>query len=245
MFSICLKDDMQKLNKISNNEYYLYQNSDKSDFSVILEIKGNINTPYEGGVFKIEINSDKIQFITKICSLYININNGELKDKNLIKLNLKDIINFIKDEILISPNTTELIEEKLKDWPGKGAYFQYLSTIKSYAQKQANKDGIKIKVDNNLLSNNDFSKYKINKEFKDKKGIKRIIREFQKELESISDAKKSLGINIENIYFCPFNNFNQIYFEFLGLSGTPYEGEFFYFYLKYIKIIHFKMENVF
>ena len=218
------KENLEKLNNISNNEYYLYQKADKSYFPIILEIKGNINTPYEGGVFIIEINSNKIQFITKICSIFINIENGEFKDQNLIKLNLESIINYIKNEILISPNTTEIIENELKDWPGKETYFKFLSTIKSYTQKYANKDGIKIKVDNNLLSNNDFSKYTNNKEFNTKKSLKRIRNEFKRELELISEAKTSLGINIENIYFCPFNNFNQVYFEFLGLPGTPYEG---------------------
>ena len=217
-------DNIKYLNSLSNNEYYLYQKSETSDYPVILEIKGNINTPYEGGVFFIEINSDKINFITKICSIFVNINNGELIDKNAIKLNLTDIINYIKKEIFISPNSTEIIEKELVDWPGKETYFNYLSKIKSYTQQYANKDGIKIKIDNNLLSNTDFSKYINSKDFSKKNTFERILREFKNESENISQAKSSLGINIENIYFCPFNNFNQIYFEFLGLQGTPYEG---------------------
>ena len=94
-------------------------------------------------------------------------------------------------------------------------------------QKYANKDDIKIKIDNNLLSNNDFSKYKNFKEIKER--FKRIKNEFNNELEHISRAKSSLGINIENVYFCPFNNCNQMYFEFLGLPGAPYEGGVFQF----------------
>jgi len=158
-------ENIKYLNSLSNNEYYLYSKSETSNYPVILEIKGNLNTPYEGGVFFIEINSDKINFITKICSIFININNGELIDKNAIKLNLTDIINYIKKEIFISPNSTEIIEKELVDWPGKETYFNYLSKIKSYTQQYANKDGIKIKIDNNLLSNTDFSKYINSKDF--------------------------------------------------------------------------------
>ena len=75
-----LKGDLEKLNAFSNKEYYLYQKSDKSDFPIILEIKGIINTLYERGVFFLEINSNKINFITKISSIFINIDNGEFKD---------------------------------------------------------------------------------------------------------------------------------------------------------------------
>ena len=216
----------------STNDYYMYRKSENKIYPVILEIKGNRNTPYEGGVFFIEIISvENIKFITKICSIFVDMNSGEIKDKTFIKYdsssyknNLINIINFIKDEILISPNTTELIEKKIDDWPGKEIYYKYLSKIKSYTQKYANLDGKKIKIDNNLLSNNDFSKYENLKQFDNSKNKKRIVNEFRKELEMISKAKSSLNLNIENIYFCPFNNFKQIYFEFLGESDTPYEG---------------------
>ena len=217
-------DNINNLELLLNNDYYLYKKSDKEDYPIILEIKGNIDTPYEGGVFIIEINSDNIKFITKICSIYVDINNGELIEKNIIKYNLTNIINFIKDEILISPNTTELIENEISQWTGKETYFKYLSKIKTYTQQYANKDGKKIKVDNNLLSNQDFTKYKNLKNKLDGQAFRKVIREFKEEEKLISEAKTKLDINLKNLYFCPFNNFNQIYLEFLGEQGTPYEG---------------------
>jgi len=217
-------DNLNYSELLSDNDYYLYEKSDKDDYPIILEIKGNIDTPYEGGVFIIEINPENIKFITKICSIYVDINNGELLQKNIIKYNLTNIINFIKNKILISPNTTELIENELNQWTGKETYFNYLSKIKTYTQQHANKDGKKIKVDKNLLSNQDFSKYK---NFKNKltgQAYRKVIKEFNEETNLISEVKSKLNINLTNLYFCPFNNFNQIYFEFLGEQGTPYEG---------------------
>ena len=167
--NICnLKEDIDHLNSISKDEYYIYHKISNKTFTLIFEFKGTDKSPYEGGVFMVEMNDRKVNFITKICSIFINENTGEFVDNNLIenyfenKASLKEIINFIKEQILISPNDTKLIEDEIGKWPGKEIYYKYLQKIKSYTQKYANIDGTKIKVDFNLLSNQDFSEYKNN-----------------------------------------------------------------------------------
>ena len=237
MNNLCIKnikEEIEKLNSLSNDEYYIYPKLPNESCPLILEIKGNVNSPYEGGVFFIEINNNEIKFITKICSIFINIYTGEFLDKQLIKNknSLISLINFIKEEILVSPNDTKLIEKEIEKWPGRETYFKYLEKIKSCTQQYANKDGKKIKVDSNLLSNLNFSEYENRKkvEYKNEKQINpRIKREINDEIENISFAKKFFDIKIENIYFCPFNNFKNMYFEFLGEPGTPYEGGVFQF----------------
>ena len=242
-----LKEYIEKLNSISKDEYYIYQKSENESFPLILEIKGNIKSPYEGGVFVIEINFQNVKFITKVCSIFININTGEFIDKNYKnnfsndKKNLENFINFIKDEILITPNDTKLIESYLDKWTGKEIYYKYLSKIKSYTQKYANKDGLKIKVDNNLLSNQDFSEY-VNKKAK-AEAFNRIKSEINNEIENISNGKSFFDIILENVYFCPFNNLNQIYFEFLGEPDTPYEGGVFQFLYEIPKDYPFRPGN--
>ena len=229
-----LHKEIEELN--TDNQYYFYQQSDTNTFPIILEIRGPINTPYEGGVFSIEIKSNEVKFITKICSIFVNINNGEILDKdimnlydqcNINKANLINILNFIKDKILISPNSTEYIEE-LKNWIGKDTYFEYLKKIKSCTQKYANIDGIKIKIDKILLTNENFSKYE-NKNQKPLgiKSLKRLRNEF-----NFLSYEKLVELNNGDIYICPFNNFNQFYFEILGQPGTPYEGGVFQFLIE-------------
>ena len=220
--SLNLNDEINRLNS-ENNSYYLYKQRETENFPITLEIKGPIYTPYEGGVFFIEINEKNIKFNTKIYSMFINFETGEILDFNLIahkeqnnfKIELINIIDFIQNFVLISPNTSELIERKLYSWPDKEIYYNYLKKIKLYTQKYANKDGIKMKVDNNLLLNEDISKYQNKTDFIGLKKSKRIINEFN----SGCPLEKS---NL--IFFCPFNNFSLIYFEFIGQEGTPYEG---------------------
>ena len=227
-----LKDDIEHLNSISKDEYYIYQKISNESFPLIFEFKGPDKSPYEGGVFIIEMNDRKVNFVTKICSIFINESTGEFVDNYLIenyfenKASLKDIINYIKEQILVTPNDTKLIEDEIGNWPGKEVYYKYLQKIKSYTQKYANIDGTKIKVDFNLLSNQDFSDYKNNASIcnKELQNFKRIKREINNETENISIAKSFLDIKLDNIYFCPYNNFKDIYFEFLGEPGTPYEG---------------------
>ena len=216
-----LKEEIERLNSDSQN--YIYQQSDENIFPLIAEIGGPKNTPYEGGVFLIEINSNEIRFITKICSIFVNIKNGDILNQELIryddktkKSSLSNIINFIKDEILISSNSAEIINE-FKSWNGKNIYFEYLKRIKFYTQEYANKDGNKIKVDNNLLFNQDFSKYKNKKEIIHDKRLKRL----KNEITKIGNEKID---GLDKLYVCPFNNFKQIYFEMLGPPQTPYEG---------------------
>ena len=227
-----LKEHIEHLNSISKDEYYIYHKFSNNSFPLIFEFKGTDKSPYEGGVFILEMDKGKINFVTKICSIFINENTGEFVDNNLIdnffekKTSLKDIINFIKDSILVSPNDTKLIEDEIDKWPGKEVYYKYLQKIKSYTQKYANIDGKKIKMDFNLLSNQDFSEYKNNASIcnKQSQSFKRTKREINNEIENISLAKSFFDIKFDNIYFCPYNNFKDIYFEFLGESGTPYEG---------------------
>ena len=235
--SLNLNEEINILNSNSNS-YYLYKKTETEKFPIILEMKGPINTPYEGGVFFIEINENNIKFITKICSIFVNFNTGEILDLNLIshnesnnKIELRNIVYFIQNEILISPNTTKLIEERLNSWSDKEIYFNYLIKIKSFTKEYANKDGIKIKVDNILLSNNDISKYENKKDLLDLKKLKRFINEIK------------IGIPSEKsdyMFFCPFNNFNQIYFEFKGELGTPYEGGVYQFLYELSNIFPFK-----
>ena len=232
-----LKEDIDHLNSISKDEYYIYHKISNKTFPLIFEFKGTDKSPYEGGVFMVEMNDRKVNFVTKICSIFINENTGEFVDNNLIenyfenKASLKEIINFIKEQILISPNDTKLIEDEIGKWPGKEIYYKYLQKIKSYTQKYANIDGTKIKVDYNSLSNQDFSKYKNNASSCNiqSQSFKRTKREINNETENISLAKSFLDIKMDNIYFCPYNNFKDIYFEFLGEPGTPYEGGVFQF----------------
>ena len=166
-----INKDIESLNL--ENQYYLYHQSEVNELPIIAEIKGPNNTPYEGGVFSIEITSNNVKFITKICSIFVDINTGEILNKEIIKsdhdhkVKLEDILNFIRDEILISPNSTELINGLSKWITGKDIYFDYLKKIKSFTQEYANKNGIKIQVDNALLSNQDFSKYANKKLLKD------------------------------------------------------------------------------
>ena len=232
-----LKEDIDHLNSISKDEYYIYHKISNKTFPLIFEFKGTDKSPYEGGVFMVEMNDRKVNFVTKICSIFINENTGEFVDNNLIenyfenKASLKEIINFIKEQILISPNDTKLIEDEIGKWPGKEIYYKYLQKIKSYTQKYANIDGTKIKVDYNSLSNQDFSKYKNNASSCNiqSQSFKRTKREINNETENISLAKSFLDIKMDNIYFCPYNNFKDIYFEFLGEPETPYEGGVFQF----------------
>ena len=227
-----IKNDIDSLNL--QNQYYIYHQSEANELPIIAEIKGPSNTPYEGGVFSIEISSNKVKFITKICSIFVNVNTGEILNKEIIKssdehkVKLVDILNFIKDEILISPNSTELING-LNNWiTGKNIYFDYLKRIKSFTQKYANKNGIKIKVDNALLSKEDFSKYENkNKNKANIKSFKRLKNEF-----NYLDSIKIEGFTNEEFYICPFNNFKQFYFEILGNPGTPYEGGVFQFLIE-------------
>lgn len=236
-----INKDINILN--SENQYYIYHKSETDELPIIAEISGPNNTPYEGGVFSIEINSENIKFITKICSIFVNINTGEILNKELLKsdddhkVKLSEILNFIRDEILISPNSTKLINN-LSNWiTGKNIYFEYLKRIKSFTQKYANKNGIKIKVDNELLSNQDFSKYENNNEVKTK-SFKRLKNEFNN-LDSI----KIEGFTNEELYICPFNNFRQFYFEILGHPGTPYEGGVFQFLIEIPPQYPFKCGN--
>ena len=233
-----LKEDIEQLNSISKDEYYIYQKLSDKFFPLIFEFKGTDKSPYEGGVFFLEMNEGKVNFATKICSIFINENTGEFVDNSLIeeffenKKSLKDIINFIKEQILVSPNDTKLIEDEIVNWPGKEAYYNYLKKIKSYTQNYANIDGKKMRVDCNLLSNQNFSEYKNNANICNKESqsfFKRTKREINNETENISLAKSFLDIKLDNIYFCPFNNFKDLYFEFLGGPGTPYEGGVFQF----------------
>ena len=228
-----INKDIESLNL--ENQYYIYHHQPEvNELPIIAEIKGPKNTAYEGGVFSIEISSNNVKFITKICSIFVNINTGEILNTEMIKsddehkVKLVDILNFIRDEILISPNSTELINE-LNNWKtGKDIYFEYLKRIKSFTQEFANKNGIKIKVDNALLSNQDFSKYKNKNEAnKNIKVFKRLKNEFNN-LDNI----KIEGFTNEELYICPFNNFKQYYFEILGRTGTPYEGGVFQFLIE-------------
>ena len=223
-----IEEELEKLNSISKGDYYIYTKLENKFLPLILEIKGNNKTPYEGGVFFIEINNEEIKFVTKICSIYVNSNTGEFLDKIILNENntIEGMISYIKEEIFISPNDTKLIENELEKWTGKETYFKYLAKIKSYTQKYANKNGLKIKADSNLLSNLDFSEY-VNKKVeydKNQKMYKRFINEIRNENKNILYAKDYLDLKIENIYFCPFNNLKHMYFEFLGEKGTPYEG---------------------
>jgi len=249
-----LKEDIEQLNFNSKDEYYIYQKLSDKFFPLIFEFKGTDKSPYEGGVFFLEMNEGKVNFATKICSIFINENTGEFVDKSLIeeffenKKSLKDIINFIKEQILVSPNDTKLIEDEIVNWPGKEAYYNYLKKIKSYTQNYANIDGKKMRVDCNLLSNQNFSEYKNNANICNKESqsfFKRTKREINNETENISLAKSFLDIKLDNIYFCPFNNFKDLYFEFLGGPGTPYEGASFNFYMKYQRITPLDQENAF
>ena len=105
-----LNEEIIRLNS-DNNSYYLYKKNDAEKFPITLEIKGPINTPYEGGIFFIEITENNIKFITKIHSIFINFETGEILDLNLIhheqsnnfQIELKNIIDFIQNYILISP----------------------------------------------------------------------------------------------------------------------------------------------
>jgi ubiquitin-protein ligase len=97
-----LKEHIEHLNSISKDEYYIYHKFSNNSFPLIFEFKGTDKSPYEGGVFILEMDKGKVNFVTKICSIFINENTGEFVDNNLIenffenKTSLKDIINFIK-----------------------------------------------------------------------------------------------------------------------------------------------------
>ena len=60
-----IEEELEKLNSISKDDYYIYSKLENKSLPLILEIKGNNKTPYEGGVFFIEINNEEIKFVKK------------------------------------------------------------------------------------------------------------------------------------------------------------------------------------
>ena len=56
-----LKEDIDHLNSISKDEYYIYHKISNKTFPLIFEFKGTDKSPYEGGVFMVEMNDRKVK----------------------------------------------------------------------------------------------------------------------------------------------------------------------------------------
>ena len=75
-----IEEELKKLNYTSKGDYYIYSKLENKSLPLILEIKGNNKTPYEGGVFFLEADfpdnyptaGPKIKFLTKIfhCNVF-------------------------------------------------------------------------------------------------------------------------------------------------------------------------------